>query len=53
MASADSAVGAEELHRVLTEAQYDWFLMEEAHLLGQDLPGIFDTLRKDGILDRS
>ena len=53
MASADSAVGAEELHRVLTEAQYDWFLMEEAHLLGQDLPGIFDTLRKDGILDQS
>ena len=33
MASADSAVGAEELHRVLTGAQYDWFTRQEADLL--------------------
>ena len=39
MANADSAVGLEELRRVLTGAQYEWFTRQEAGLLRQEFGG--------------
>jgi hypothetical protein len=44
MANADSAVGAEELQRVLTEAQYKWFQMNETDLLGMRPAAIYAEL---------
>ena len=45
MANADSAVGLEELRRVLTGAQYEWFTRQEAGLLRQSSGAIFKTLK--------
>ena len=45
MANADSAVGLEELRRVLTGAQYEWFIRQEAGLLRQSSGAIFETLK--------
>ena len=45
MANADSAVGLEELRRVLTGAQYEWFTRQEASLLRQSSGAIFETLK--------
>ena len=45
MANADSAVGLEELRRVLTGAQYEWFTRQEAGLLRQSSGAIFETLK--------
>lgn len=45
MASADSAVGLEELRRVLTGAQYEWFTEHEAELLQQNPVAIYRELR--------
>jgi hypothetical protein len=45
MASADSAVGLEELRRVLTGPQYEWFTAHEAELLQQNSVTIYRELR--------
>ena len=50
MASADSAVGAEELQRVLTVTQYEWFRENETDLLAMDPGHIYAQLKSSGVL---
>jgi hypothetical protein len=50
MASADSAVGAEELQRVLTTAQYEWFQRNEKDLLGVGPEAVYKKLELSGKL---
>jgi hypothetical protein len=50
MASADSAVGTEELQRVLTVAQYKWFQENETDLLAADPEDVYKKLKWSGIL---
>ena len=44
MASADSAVGAEELQRVLTTAQYEWFQENETDLVAAGPEDVYKKL---------
>jgi hypothetical protein len=50
MANADSAVGAEELQRVLTAGQYEWFLTNETDLLAMRSADIYAKLTSAGVL---
>ena len=50
MANAHSAVGAEELQRVLTAEQYEWFMKQETDLLAMGSGDIYAKLRSSGVL---
>jgi hypothetical protein len=50
MANADSAVGTEELQRVLNPEQCEWFLKQETDLLAKGSTDIYAVLASSGIL---
>jgi hypothetical protein len=50
MASADSAVGGEELQRVLTKEQYEWFRENETDLLAARPKDVYRKLEWSGKL---